>query len=294
MNPAATTTYHARFQRVLRHIEEHPGGDLSLEALSGVAAFSKFHFHRQFTALFGIGVHQYVQLVRSKRASYRLAFRDDQSILGIALDSGYEGPEAFSRAFKQRVGQTPSDFRKQPQWAPWHAAHRPLARTRITHMTADYSDEQVRFVDFPETRVAVLEHRGDPALIGDSIRRFIAWRRQMGVPPRLSATFNILHDDPATTAPAEFRLDLCAATEREVAPNDAGIVARIIPGGRCAVLRHTGTDDGLGAALRYLYADWLPRSGEEPRDFPPYLQRVAFFPDVPEGEAVTDIFLPLA
>ena len=294
MNPAVTTAYHARFQRVLRYIEEHPGEDLSLELLSAIAAFSKFHFHRQFTALFDIGVHHYVQLVRSKRASYRLAFRDDQSILEIALDSGYEGPEAFSRAFKQRVGQTPSDFRKQPQWAPWHAAHRPLARTRITHMAADYSDEQVRFVDFPETRIAVLEHRGDPALIGGSIRRFIAWRKQMGLPPRLSATFNILHGDPATAAPAEFRLDLCAATEREVAPNDAGIVARTIPGGRCAVLRHTGTDDGLGAALRYLYADWLPRSGEEPRDFPAYLQRVTFFPDVPEAEAVTDIFLPLA
>jgi len=60
------------------------------------------------------------------------------------------------------------------------------------------------------------------------------------------------------------------------------------------VLRHTGADDGLAAALRYLYADWLPRSGEALRDFPPYLQRVTFFPDVPEGEAVTDIFLPLA
>jgi len=50
----------------------------------------------------------------------------------------------------------------------------------------------------------------------------------------------------------------------------------------------------LGAALTYLYADWLPRSGEVPRDFPFYLQRVAFFPDVPRDQAVTDIFLPLA
>jgi AraC family transcriptional regulator len=45
--------YHARLQRVLRHIDEHLEDDLSVEALSGVAAFSKHHFHRQFTALFG-------------------------------------------------------------------------------------------------------------------------------------------------------------------------------------------------------------------------------------------------
>src|SRR5260221_3730956 len=66
-----------------------------------------------------------------------------------------------------------------------------------------------------------------------------------------------------------------------------------IPVGRCAVLRHTGADDGLAAAITHLYADWLPRSGEDLRDFPVYLQRITFFPDVPEHEAVTDIFLPL-
>jgi AraC family transcriptional regulator len=160
-------------------------------------------------------------------------------------------------------------------------------------MSAGYTDEQVRLIDFKETRVGVLEHRGDPALIGDSIRRFIAWRKGMGLPPGLSATFNILHDDPARTPPEEFRLDLCAATEREIVPNEAGVIAKVIPGGRCAVLRHIGSDDLLGAALYYLYADWLPRSGEEARGFPLYVQRVKFFPEVIESEAATDIFLPL-
>jgi len=102
-------------------------------------------------------------------------------------------------------------------------------------MTASFSDAQVRLVDFEETRVAVLEHRGDPMAIGDSIRRFIAWRKSMALPPRTSATFNILYDDPITTAPEAFRLDLCAATEREIVPNDAGVGVKVIPGGRCAM-----------------------------------------------------------
>ncbi|HEY0524606.1 MAG TPA: GyrI-like domain-containing protein, partial [Stellaceae bacterium] len=149
-------------------------------------------------------------------------------------------------------------------------------------------------VDVPATPVAVLQHRGDPALVGDTIRRFIAWRKQAGLPPAVSATFNILHSDPETAAPEECRLDLCAATgERAVPPNDAGVVAGLIPAGRCAVLRVSGSSDELRPAVSFLYADWLPRSGEEPRDFPIYVQRVSFFPDVPENEAVTDVFLPL-
>jgi AraC family transcriptional regulator len=67
----------------------------------------------------------------------------------------------------------------------------------------------------------------------------------------------------------------------------------VIPGGRCAVLRHVGSDDTLPVSVRYLYKEWLPNSDEEPRDFPLYFERVRFFPDVPEHEAITDVFLPL-
>ena len=61
--------------RCSSHIDAHPETDLSLERLSSVAAFSKYHFLRQFSELLGIGVHKYVQLVRMKRAGYALAFR---------------------------------------------------------------------------------------------------------------------------------------------------------------------------------------------------------------------------
>jgi len=70
---AAFRNYQARMQRVLDYIDQHLDCDLDLETASGVAAFSKFHFHRQFKATFGISVHRYVQLARMKRASYRLA-----------------------------------------------------------------------------------------------------------------------------------------------------------------------------------------------------------------------------
>jgi AraC family transcriptional regulator len=162
-----------------------------------------------------------------------------------------------------------------------------------------FSDDQVRIVDFPATPVAILEHRGDPALIGDTIRRFIAWRKQAGLPPKVSATFNILHCDPETTPPEEYRLSLCAALPPKISGSAVsdeggiGVVAGLIPAGRCAALRLLGSSDDLKPAVSFLYADWLPRSGAARRDFPIFVQRLSFFPEVPENEAVTDIFLPL-
>ena len=73
---AALQDYQVRMRRVLDYIDRHLDSDLDLETVSGVAAFSKFHFHRQFTATFGLSVHRYVQLARMKRASHRLAYMD--------------------------------------------------------------------------------------------------------------------------------------------------------------------------------------------------------------------------
>jgi AraC family transcriptional regulator len=71
------------------------------------------------------------------------------------------------------------------------------------------------------------------------------------------------------------------------------VVEFLIPAGRCALLRHRGSDDQLGRSIMHLYASWLPTSGEELRDFPLFMQRLKFFPDVPDSEAQTDIYLPL-
>ncbi len=152
---------------------------------------------------------------------------------------------------------------------------------------------QIRLVDVEEMKVAVLEHRGDPNHLGDSIRKFIAWRKQNQLRPDRNATFNILYDDPHEVDPDNYRFDLCVATDQVIEDNPFGIVSKIIPAGRCAVLRHIGSDDNLHQSISYLYSQWLPQSGEEPRDFPLYLQRIHFFPDVPEHEVITDVFLPL-
>ncbi len=51
----ATRAYTKRFDAVLAYIDMNIEGDLSVEALSGIANFSKFHFHRQFAAYVGSG-----------------------------------------------------------------------------------------------------------------------------------------------------------------------------------------------------------------------------------------------
>ena len=292
MTTEAERRYLARFQRVLDHVDANLDGDLGVETLASVAAFSPFHFHRQFAELTGVTLHRYVQLARLKRASSALAFRA-APVTEIALASGYGGSEAFARVFRRRLGQTPSDFRRSPDWEAWAAAIAPLDHARSIPMTITFTHADVRIVDFPETRVARLAHRGNPARMGDTVRAFIAWRRETGLHPSKSRTFNLLHNDPEAVPPEDFRMDVAASTDAPIAENGAGVVEDRIPAGRCAMVRMTGSSDNLEPAVHFLYAEWLPGSGEELRDYPIFAERVRFFPDVPENEAVTDIFLPL-
>ncbi|MCU6433039.1 AraC family transcriptional regulator [Undibacterium sp. Jales W-56] len=294
MTTAAEKRYLSRFRDVFDYIDQHLDEELSVEQLSAVAAFSKYHFHRQFSEMFGISVHKYVQLVRLKRATYTLAFRDHGRIIDLAMASGYEGPEAFSRAFRKMLGQSPSAFKEDPLWTSWYQTYQAVHHIRITHMKPEHTLESVKVVHVEPIRVAVLEHRGAPDRISLSIRRFIEWRKQQRLSPAVSATFNIFYSNPHEAVPDDYRLDLCASVQHEIAEeNEFGIVNKMIPGGRCAVLRHVGSDDNLAQTMQFIYSEWLPQSGEELRDFPVYAQRVKFFPDVPEQEAIIDVFLPI-
>ena len=83
-------TYAKRFEAVLAYIDSHLEGDLSVTALSRVAHFSAFHFHRQFTAYIGVPVSRYVQLMRLRRAAHHL----------VASPASLVNPVVFRRLAK--------------------------------------------------------------------------------------------------------------------------------------------------------------------------------------------------
>lgn len=286
MSDSRIITYARRFGAVFDYIDRHLDDAMSLEQLSGVANFSKFHFHRQFSDYAGISVARYVQLMRLRRASYRLVFNPEARITDIALEAGFENPESFSRAFKNTFGQTPSRFRREPAWQPWHEHYRTVKRKEGLVM------KEVQVVDFPETLVAVLEHWGSPQLANNSVRTFCQWRQDNGLSG--GETYGIVYADPATVAPERFHFDICGTMIGPIPINPLGIVHKTIPAGRCAVVRHHGARDNLGDAAHYLYREWLPYSGEEPRDYPLFLHYLNFVPDVPEHDLITDVYLPLA
>ena len=291
---AAVRNYQARMHRALDYIDRHLEDELDLETVSRAAAFSKFHFHRQFAATFDMSVHRYVQLARMRKASHQLADGQGQSVTDIAMDAGYEAPDAFARAFRQRLGQSPSAFRAAPDWGQWLSAFGPLDNARNKFMETTHSAEDVTIRDVPTTPVAIMEHRGDRATIPQIAQRFHAWRKANHVTPLSASSFMVFRSEREPEETGSYAMDLCVEIEQPVSPDDPEVKAGTIPGGRCAVMRVDGTSNNHLAAGLYLYRDWLPASGEEARDFPLYVQRrLVSSGDAPGHEVFAELFLPL-
>jgi AraC family transcriptional regulator len=65
-----------------------------------------------FRGVVGEPVKAHVRRLRLERAARDLRCQGaPRSITELAFDAGYETPEAFTKAFRQRFGQSPSEFR---------------------------------------------------------------------------------------------------------------------------------------------------------------------------------------
>ncbi len=102
--------YAERMAEVKHYIREHIDEPLTREVLAAVAGFSVPHFHRIFTACEGENIASYVRRVRLERAGRKLRM-GAVDITEVALAAGYDTHAAFSKAFKQQFGFSPSEFR---------------------------------------------------------------------------------------------------------------------------------------------------------------------------------------
>lgn len=152
---------------------------------------------------------------------------------------------------------------------------------------------QVELVHFPQTNIAVYEHRAAPNLLEFSLAQFISWRKENALPPSKSKTFNIIYDDPNVTADADYRFDIACEVKGRVSENQYGVISKKIPAGQCAKVRLVGNDDKLAAVISFLYDQWLRQSTFTLRDYPLFLQRLSFYPEVTAAEAIIDIYLPI-
>ena len=159
-------------------IKEKNNEELTLTNLSQKLGYSEFYVSRKFKEISGMSLREYM---RQRELSFALKeVRDtDRGLLEIALDYGFSSHEAFSRAFKESYGITPSRYRHTPIPVVLRTVIKPfdcyLLDIGGTGMENTVNDVKVYFVTIPEHKFLHIRNY-------ESIGYWDFWQKQSQIP----------------------------------------------------------------------------------------------------------------
>lgn len=276
-----TTDFEKRLHRVIGHIHDNPAGDLSLDALADVAAFSRFHFHRLYRAVIGETAAQSVRRIRLHLGSVAL-LQSDHAVDLVAKQVGYPNAASFHRAFSDAYGMSPTAFRKR-------GALRPFTRLTQPKVIQMYP---IELRHEPMRHLAAMPHKGPYHEINRAFQTLSATMAQRVLFGHAGAMVGVFYDDPQSVAAGNLRSHAAFEMTGKVDITPP-LEAVELQGGRHAVLTYKGPYAGLPAAYDQLYAVWLPASGQEPADSPAFEVYRNSPMDTAPDDLVTELYLPL-
>ncbi len=289
--------YQARMLRVLVYIQQNLDSDLSIEQLARVAYFSPFHFHRIFRGMVGESLLAHIRRIRLERAAQRLK-AGTESILDIALEAGYESNEAFTRAFRNLLGVTPSRFRAGSRREPIPPAPAGIHYGAESHpdgfrpLETGGGTMEVKIVRRERERIAFVRHVGPYDRCAQAWARLLSRLGPDGWVGADATMLGVCHDDPDVTPPEKIRYDACVTVADRFEP-EGDIGLQTLPAGDYAMTTHQGPYAELGRTYSLLCGEWIPRSGRLLRGAP----CLEIYLNDPEGtepeELLTDIYVPL-
>ncbi len=152
---------------------------------------------------------------------------------------------------------------------------------------------KVEIDQVPQRRLAAVLHQGAYADINGSFEQLATMATTQNLWPRVRGMIGVHYDDPNVVKEPDLRshagLIIADSNPLPDALDDVQLDA-----GECAVLHYKGPYTAIKVAYDFLYGDWLPKSGREPADAPPYEMYLNDPSQVDESELLPDIVLRLA
>lgn len=296
------------------YIQDNLNSNLDLDTLANVAHFSKFHFHRIFSAMVGETLNSFIKRLRIEKSAALLIINKNTSITEIALDCGFAGSAQFSRAFNEHFGMSASEYRKNRKVkSKNHQTDSNIGNTnsnsrKENEQVSPYFDDvkskqkrgivmKVEVKTLDDINVAYIRHigpyAGDAELFSSILNKLFKWagaRDLMSNPDFKLLT--VYPDDPGVTDENKLRMDVCVTIPEDTEVSGE-IGKMVIKGGKYAIGHFELNDDEFGDAWKEMMGGWLPDSGFVPEAKPCFEVYHNDPKQHPEGKHITDICVPV-
>ncbi|MBI1331195.1 MAG: helix-turn-helix domain-containing protein [Alphaproteobacteria bacterium] len=270
--------------RALFVIERNLMRELTQGEIAKACDVSRFHLAHAFGDATGRSVMEYVRGRRLTEAAYALA-SGASDILGVALDTGYQSHEAFSRAFKGQFGKTPEEVRKSESIAGLAL----VDAIRHLEMKAMKLPEP-RFEDLGEMHFVGLPARRES---GDVHEIPAQWQRFMSGPCQ-----QIEHRRPGIPVGVNMRSEdggliyVCATEVSRFGKLPKGLMEITIAPARYVVFAHDGHVTEMRETYSAIWNGWFPKSGYRPAETPGFERHNETF-DPRTGNGGVTIWIPV-
>lgn len=190
--------------KVVREILLHPASGESVLDQALAAGYSRSHWSRLFASMIGEPPAAFLRRIRMERACSLLS-TTDMSVQEIGLDSGYDDPSAFGRAFRRVIGRSPLDFRADPVTISvpdggihWVRVWDEIEGEEVVRMNRRFP---LLFQYRPSVRLAVVERFGSYAFIGEYLADLMDLLERDGIGAE-GRTFYTIYYDSLWTHPS--------------------------------------------------------------------------------------------
>jgi len=313
--------YISRINRVMDYIEDNISEEFTLDRLSSVANFSRFHFHRIFTSITGESLFQFIMRIRLERAASRLCMNPSDTVTRIAYDCGFSSSSAFARAFKNyfnmsasqwrdrnsniciyesNEGKTQSNAGKAENFGFRYHEDEINDRWRNSMEKSEFFEKgsyKVEVREMEEAAAAYIRYVGpyeaNEDLFSRIFERLFKWAGPRGLLnfPE-TKVISLYHDNPEITEDEKLRTSMCITVPENTEVN--GDIGKLkIEGGSYAVGTFELKVDEYAKAWASMFGDWLPESGYEPDGKPCFENYLNDPKEDPEGKHIVEICIPV-
>lgn len=291
MKATTKNNYRQRLTRVIDHIYQNLDGTLGTNELADIACMSPYHFHRIYRELAQETLNTTIRRLRLQRAAADL-IRSDKPLSRIAKTIAYGSQEAFSRAFTKEFGETPSEYREAHK-------HRCDSEPYIAMLPLESKEYDkmydVEIMEIEKTELAGYQHQGNYMEIGSEFEKLFIYAASNDLLNAHTRSIGLYYADPKSVPEDELQSMACISiTEDTELTGDDTPEKTSIPAGKCATLTFKGSYAELEKPYNWLFGKWLPESGHEAADFPPFEEYLNDPKETPPSELLTRIHCLLA
>ena len=282
MKPITRNSYIQSINRASHYIATHLDETIDVKTLARVANLSDFHFCRIFKAIKGEPPIAFIARIRIETAAQLLRY-SSLTVEEIAYNIGYESPASLSKAFKNRYGITPTQYRTDKNIYI-------MKREVINENLALKAPKLITLEDKSLIYVALMGEYGS-LNYDDAYPRLWGIVKSQKLFTKGIESLCISYDDPKVTEANQQRSDVCLAIHKPAKPQD-GVSCKTLVGGKYAVFAYQGPYENLSAVYDEAMR-WLVNSEYELRDEPMFEKYLNNCHRTPAEKLKTEVYIPI-